>query len=69
MIKYVKKEWNPNLKLAEGTKVFSGLFGGKLAGLFFPGGRGFLGGTTGAGLWVLISGEGLSTETQERKHI
>lgn len=45
----------------------SGLFGGRLPGLPFPGGgTGFLGGTTGAaGLDGLCSSVGLSTETEE----
>lgn len=47
----------------------SGLFGGRLPGLPFPGGgTGFLGGTTGAaGLDGLWSGVGLSTETEEEE--
>lgn len=37
------------LRFGEGTRGLSGLFGGRLPGLPFPGGgTGFLGGTTGA---------------------
>lgn len=58
-----------HLRFGEGTRGLSGLFGGKLPGLPFPGGgTGFLGGTTGAAGFVgLLSGVGLSTEMERKR--
>lgn len=56
------------LRIGEGVRGLSGLFGGRFPCLPFPGGGiGFLGGTTGAaGLDGLWSGIGLSTEKEKR---
>ena len=57
------------LRLEEGVRGLSGLFGGILPTRPFPGGgTGFLGGTNGAaGLVGLCSGTGLSTEMEMRE--
>lgn len=60
-------EKRAHLRLGEGTRGLSGLFGGKLPGRVFPGGGiGFLGGTTGAvGLAGLWSDDGRSPKRDQ----